>query len=225
MPLASTNRPFPFDAKTTKSDSIGAQLRWHTPSVWFNTVSKDFDRFLCDHAAAEKKAAGMAISMASHYPDKTALVKAMAELAVEEMSHYREVVKLIHQRGGITRGDEKDEYVNRFRQHIRRGSEAYFLDRLLLGGIIEARGAERFGLIATGLENTAEDQLAERGLNDPKLAVFYRAITRSEERHLEEFIALAQRYFQRREVNTRLDQLLDAEAEIISSLPFRPALH
>ena len=38
----------------------------------------DFDSFLLDHAAAEKKASGMAISMLSHYPDKVELVAAMA---------------------------------------------------------------------------------------------------------------------------------------------------
>ena len=45
----------------------------------------DFDRFLLDHAAAEKKASGMALSMVSHYPDRTRLVAAMTDLAVEEM--------------------------------------------------------------------------------------------------------------------------------------------
>ena len=40
-----------------------------------------FDQFLLDHAAAEKKAAGMALSMLSHYPDRARLVTAMSELA------------------------------------------------------------------------------------------------------------------------------------------------
>ncbi len=44
----------------------------------------DFDSFLLDHAAAEKKASGMAVSMLSHYPDRVELVAAMADLAVEE---------------------------------------------------------------------------------------------------------------------------------------------
>ena len=64
----------------------------------------------------------------------------MAELAIEELAHYREVVKIIHSRGQITRRDEKDPYVIEFRKSLRKTSEEYFLDRLLLGGIIEARG-------------------------------------------------------------------------------------
>ncbi len=187
-------------------------LRYTTPADWTETVLADFDHFLLDHAAAEKKAAGMAISMASHYPDKPELVEAMADLAVEEMSHYREVVKLIHTRGGLTAADERDPYVNQLRKHLRKGSEAYFLDRLLLGGVIEARGAERFGLIA----DAASDEPIKR---------FYTSISRSEERHRTLFTDLACRYFPDTVVDARLGEWLDIEAEIASSQPLRAALH
>ena len=126
-------------------------LRYATPAIWTETVMADFDSFLLDHAAAEKKASGMAISMLSHYPDRTELVAAMADLAIEELTHYREVVKWIHQRGQITAADEKDPYVLAFRESMRKGSEAYMLDRLLTASIIEARGAERFALVAQAL--------------------------------------------------------------------------
>ncbi|MDP5054736.1 MAG: tRNA-(ms[2]io[6]A)-hydroxylase, partial [Congregibacter sp.] len=48
-----------------------------TPSAWTDVVLADFDGFLQDHAAAEKKASGMAVSMLSHYPDRPQLVEAM----------------------------------------------------------------------------------------------------------------------------------------------------
>ena len=80
-----------------------------------------------------------------------ALVAAMAELAVEELTHYREVVKWIHRRGLLTAADRKDHYVLALRDAIRSGSEAYLLDRLLTASIIEARGAERFALVAAAL--------------------------------------------------------------------------
>ena len=123
-----------------------------TPPAPIDAVMADFDSFLLDHAAAEKKASGMAISMLSHYPGRVELVAAMADLAVEELSHYREVVKWIHRRGLLTAADEKDPYVLAFREAIRRGKEAYLLDRLLTASIIEARGAERFALVAQALE-------------------------------------------------------------------------
>ncbi|CAA0083281.1 Uncharacterised protein [BD1-7 clade bacterium] len=187
-------------------------LRFRTSPAWVQCVMNDFDTFLLDHAAAEKKASGMAISMISHYPDRTELVDEMADLAVEELVHYKEVIKVIHQRGLTLGADEKDAYVNAFRKHIRKGSEAYFLDRLLCGAIIEARGAERFGLIADALE-------------PGQLKQMYKAIASSEKRHFTLFCELAELYFPHDVVQARLDTLLDAEAEITASLPIQPKLH
>jgi len=195
-----------------KDNMTSISLRFNTPKAWVDTVLADFDQFLLDHAAAEKKASGMAVSMLSHYPDKKNLVIAMADLAIEEMSHYREVVKLIHQRGHITGKDEKDPYVIEFRKHLRNGKEEYFLDRLLVGGIIEARGAERFGLIAEAVE-------------DQQLKQFYQSITRSEERHNDLMVELALEYFNQEEVESRLDELLAIEANICEALPIRACLH
>ena len=187
-------------------------LRYRTPAAWTEVVLADFDSFLQDHAAAEKKASGMAISMLSHYPDKVELVAAMADLAVEEMTHYREVVKWIHRRGLITAPDEKDPYVIAFRDAIRQGRDAYLLDRLLTASIIEARGAERFGLVADALE-------------PGPLKTFYQSIARSEERHYTLFLDLAASYLDESAIAIRWDELLDIEAGIAATLPLRAALH
>ena len=172
----------------------------------------DFDSFLLDHAAAEKKASGMAMSMLSHYPDRIELVAAMAELAIEELNHFREVVKWIHRRGLITAADKKDQYVILFRKAIRKESEEYLLDRLLTASIIEARGAERFALVAEALE-------------DGPLKNFYQSIARSEERHFELFLELAKKYVNSALVDQRWDELLDIEADIVKGLPIQAALH
>lgn len=187
-------------------------LRFATSPAWTEAVLKDFDRFLIDHAAAEKKASGMAMSMLSHYPDKEALVKTMAELAIEELAHFREVIKLLHARGLQPGADEKDPYVNEFRKCFRKGTDVYLLDRLLIGGIVEARGCERFGLIA-------------KALSDTKLQQFYTAIAESEAKHEMLFIDLAKLYFPEPTVEQRLNELLDAEAVIVANLPIRAALH
>ncbi|MFT5083676.1 MAG: tRNA-(ms[2]io[6]A)-hydroxylase [Lentisphaeria bacterium] len=187
-------------------------LRYNTPAQWTKTVLSNLDTFLVDHAAAEKKASGMAISMLSHYPDKPDLVFAMIDLSIEEMTHFREVVKIMAQRRLILAPDSKDHYVIQLRGHMRKGREVYFLDRLLVAGIIEARGCERFGLIAEALP-------------EGDLKKLYRAITESEARHENLFIDLAKRYFSMTEVDTRLDELLDIEAQICSALPITAALH
>lgn len=191
------------------------KLRFNTPDSWIEAVLADFDTFLIDHAAAEKKASGMAMSMLSHYPDREALVKAMTDLAIEELTHFRKVVKILYQRGLQPGADTKDDYVNHFRKSFRKGTEVYLLDRLLVGGIIEARGCERFGLVAQALKQT----------DDSKMYRFYQDITDSEAKHHSLFVDLAETYFAKDEVQERLDQLLDVEAEIISALPITAMLH
>jgi tRNA-(ms[2]io[6]A)-hydroxylase len=187
-------------------------LRYATSPAWTEAVMKNFDDFLLDHATAEKKASGMAVSMLSHYPDRIDLVTAMADLAVEELTHYREVVKWIHQRGLTIGSDQKDPYVGAFRESLRQGREVYLLDRLLTASIIEARGAERFALVAGALP--AEP-----------LKKFYQSIARSEERHFELFLRLAKQYFNADTVEQRWDELLDIEASLVAHLPIRSALH
>ena len=191
------------------------KLRFNTPDSWIEAVLANFDTFLIDHAAAEKKASGMAMSMLSHYPDREVLVKAMTDLAIEELTHFRKVVKILYQRGLQPGADTKDDYVNHFRKSFRKGTEVYLLDRLLVGGSIEARGCERFGLVAQALKQT----------DDSKMYRFYQDITDSEAKHHTLFVDLAETYFAKDEVQERLDQLLDVEAEIISALPVTAMLH
>lgn len=179
---------------------------------WTQAVLADFDTFLKDHASCEKKASGMALNVASHYPDQPQLLSAMVDLAVEELSHYREVIKLLLARNLAPGADQKDPYILALNQHVRRGSENFLLDRLLVGAVVERRGAERFGLLA-------------EALTDPELAKFYLSITRSEERHWLLFVDLALEHCDQQAVWPRLAELSDAEAEVLSGLPLRPALH
>lgn len=188
------------------------ELKYHTPKEWAQVAVADFDSFLQDHAAAEKKAAAMATSMLSHYQDRKSLVKAMADLAIEEMIHFKQVLKLIYARGGQLANDAKDPYIRELRQVFRQGTEVFFLDRLIVAGVIEARGYERFSLIADALPEGKDREL-------------YAMIARSEEKHKNLFIELALEYFDEKEVFQRLDEVLDVEAEICAKLPFRAALH
>ncbi|HEY5774619.1 MAG TPA: tRNA-(ms[2]io[6]A)-hydroxylase [Xanthomonadales bacterium] len=188
------------------------ELKFKTPEAWAEAIVDAMDVFLPDHAAAEKKASSMAMTMMSHYPDKPDLVTAMIDLALEELSHFRSVVRLMQERGLVLLPDEKDPYVNAMRRHCRQGSEFYLMDRLLVAGIVEARGAERFGMVAAALP-------------EGELKRFYDAITRSEMGHEKLFVQFAERYFDPALVRVRLDELLLAEAVIVSSLPLRLALH
>ena len=172
----------------------------------------NFDEFLLDHAANERKASSMAMSLVAHYPDKGHLLEAMVDLALEELNHFRQVMKLVNKRRLMLASDEKDPYVNRLRKHIRRGTEHYFLDRLLSAAVIEARGAERFALIA-------------RHIDDDELKVFYSRLAKSEASHHLLFVDMAEYYFDVAEVSSRLDEWLGFETEVLGQLPIRARLH
>ena len=188
------------------------ELKFKTPPAWAEGIANAMDVFLPDHAAAEKKASSMALTLVAHYPDKPEFVAAMIDLALEELGHFRAVVKLMQERGLTLLPDEKDSYINALRHNIRGGTEHYFMDRLLIAGIVEARGAERFGLIAEALP-------------EGELKRFYHSITRSELAHQGLFVQLAEKYFDATQVRMRLDDLLTTEAGIVSGLPIRLALH
>lgn len=183
-----------------------------TPLSWVSAVLSDMDAFLLDHAACERKASGMAMSMLCHYPDKPELVDAMTDLALEELQHFRQVMRYILERGLVLPPDTKDAYVVALRKEMRKEREAFLLDRLLLASIIEARGAERFKMIADHMTDSA-------------LQSFYAAIARSEEKHYLLFLELAGLYFDADVIKERLAALLEVEAIIITSLSHRAALH
>lgn len=191
---------------------MNLELLTASSSDWLDTVLADFDSFLCDHASCEKKASGMALSLIAHYPDKPMLIRAMLNLAVEELSHFRDVMRHVLARGLTPARDTRDEYVNQLQALMNQGKHMYLLDRLLVGAIVEARGAERFGLIAAALPAG-------------KLKNFYDSITASENRHYELFLELAAQHYPADTINARLPVLLQQEARILAGLPLKAALH
>ncbi len=188
------------------------ELRADTPSAWLEVVLADFDAFLVDHAACERKASATGMSFVVRYPDRTALLEPLIAFAREELEHFHRVYQLIEARGLRLADDEKDSYVRAMRGLARTGTEKHLLDRLLIAGVIEARGCERFRMVAEGLADEA-------------LRSFYWDITRSEARHHGLFVQLARAYFDEGEIRARVDELLDREAAIMRALPLRAAVH
>ncbi len=188
------------------------KLQTTTDPAWAGHVVANLGAFLADHAACERKASATAMSLVCHYPDRVELVDAMVELAEEELAHFVQVYRHIRNRGLSLRPDTKDPYVGGLLKHLGREPESYFLDRLVIGGVVEARGCERFGLLADALDDVA-------------LKEFYREFARAESRHHALFMRLAKTYFPDERVERRLAELLDIEAELVDELPVRAALH
>ncbi len=187
-------------------------LKCKTDPRWIKAVMADFDAFLIDHAANERKASTLAMSMVVHYPDKDAIVREMIDLAMEEMAHFREVIKIMLARGLQQIPDKTNFYIGSFMQAMRKDPQYYLLDRLLMFSIVEKRGAQRFGIVGAALL-------------EPKIKDFYQRLAAAEYRHYELFIKLAYQYFNKKEVQQRLRELLDIEAKIVQSCPIKAAVH
>jgi tRNA 2-(methylsulfanyl)-N6-isopentenyladenosine37 hydroxylase len=188
------------------------ELRLPTRAEWLSVVLSDFDGFLVDHAACERKASATGMAFVVRYPDRPALVDPMIAFAREELEHFHRVYRLCAERGLQLGSDDKDPYLAELLALARTGRDHRLLDRLLIAGIVEARGCERFGLLADGMPEGA-------------LREFYRDITRAEARHQGLFVRLAREYFAGPAIAARLAELLDREAAIVDALPLRPALH
>jgi tRNA-(ms[2]io[6]A)-hydroxylase len=188
------------------------RLQSESDPSWLAAVLGDFDAFLQDHANCERKAAATAMSLVSRHAHREALVDAMLELAQEELAHFQAVFRLMCERKLPLVHEERDPYINALRQLVRTGRDTHPLDSLLVAGVVEARGCERFGLIADALP-------------EGDLKAFYQEITRSEARHGGLFVRFAKMYFPDEDVDARLSALFAAEADIIAALPPRAALH
>lgn len=189
-------------------------LRSRTPGAWLDAVFSDFDAFILDHAACERKASATGMSFVVRYPDRVTLIEPMIEFAKEELDHFHIVYRLIQRRGLTLVADYKDAYVNALRSECRTSGDQHLLDRLLVAGVVEARGCERLALVA--------DALISR---DPELAPTYLELARAESRHHGLFFRLARQLFPEAEVRARADELLDFEAEVVAELPHRAAVH
>jgi tRNA-(ms[2]io[6]A)-hydroxylase len=188
-------------------------LKSKTSMQWVETVLADFNAFLADHASCEHKASVMAMSLIHKYPEKQEMHDALLALAIEELEHFRQVYRLMRQRNIALVKQEKDLYANALLKLLRHGrSEETFLDKALVCAIIEARGTERLALLGEKLE-------------DPTLKDYYTKLAIAESRHYATFAHAARHYIDEDILLNRLDELLEAEAEIISKLPLKARVH
>jgi tRNA-(ms[2]io[6]A)-hydroxylase len=192
-------------------------LRLATPSdpQWVVVALRDLDATLVDHAHCELKAAANALSMAARHPDDPTIVRALTDVAREEIDHFQRVHALLVARGVPLGTPPVDPYVAALRRaHASLGPSpvakhvAAAVDRLLTCALIEARSCERFDLLARAL-----------ALRDDDLAAFYAELRTSEARHYRTFLDLATRTAGGDEaaVFARFDALARVEGMIIEA--------
>lgn len=188
------------------------QLASSTPEAWLHCVLESFDEFVVDHALCERKASAMGMSLVAKYPDRTRIIDPLVAFAREELEHFHIMVRIVLERGLTLASDERDPYVNQLRLLCRTRKDELFMDRLLVSGVIEARGCERL-------------QMVTRALPAGSLKDTYLELTRAEARHHALFFRLAEAYYDPNEVRARGKVLFAREAEIVDRLPVRPRVH
>ncbi len=188
-------------------------LKCESSKEWIEAVIGDFDSFLQDHANCERKASAMAMSFVAKYPDRLDILQELIDIGIEELEHFKTVYQIMEERGVVLPAQmTEDLYIKGLIDFCRSGREERFMDRLLLASLVETRGAERFRMV---YEN----------IDEPQLKDFYHQLWASEARHGEVFVRMALNYFDEDSVYSRLGAMTDYEAEVLSNLPIKAALH
>ena len=187
-------------------------LRVATPPGWVEVAVADLQATMSDHAHAEKKAALSALSLLSREPQRTDLAARMTKLAREELRHLDQVLGHLRTRGWTLQPDLPDRYAGALVRLRRSGRDDGLVDRLLVAALIEARSWERLSLLGGALP-------------PDDLGGFYAELARSEAGHYRLFVDLARAEVPAADVDARLGELADAEAEIILALPHQPRIH
>jgi tRNA-(ms[2]io[6]A)-hydroxylase len=187
-------------------------LRHRTDGEWAAEAVRDIDAVLVDHAHCEMKAASNALSLATRNPVSVEVVRALTDLASEEIEHFKRVLSVLAGRGLSLGPPPVDVYAAELRRAARElpphPLATPLVDRLLVGALIEARSCERFKLLA---EATAERE------NDPEPHALWSELLASEARHYCTFVDLASRAAgaDRAFVVARLEHLADLEGAIV----------
>lgn len=190
------------------------RLKLPTDPRWVNIVEKNISDVLTDHAWCEQKAASNAITIMLRYPEYTEMVKAMVDIAQEELTHFKMVVEKIEARGWVLGPEKRDEYVNLLFNFKRQGGgrNQRMVDHLLFAALIEARSCERFRVLSENIQ-------------DADLAAFYKELMISEANHYTTFIGFARQYAEVDDVDKRWQEFLDYEAEVISRFGVKQSIH
>ncbi|MBE0440707.1 tRNA-(ms[2]io[6]A)-hydroxylase [Psychrobacter sp. FME13] len=174
-----------------------------TTQDWVDAAIENLPLIIQDHANCEKKAAGTAMNLIFRYEFSYDLQRKLAQLIREEMLHYEQVLGIMNDRGQEWEYLSAGRYAKGMLKHKRTYEPAAMVDVLIIGAFIEARSCERFAALA-------------EVINDERLAKYYRYLLKSESRHFEDYLALAQSLAEEN-IDDRVAFFKEVESELISS--------
>ncbi len=130
------------------------------------------------------------------------LVDKMVLLIKEELHHFQQVLEIMHSRGIEYQNVPAGRYAKGLMRQVRTYEPQTLIDKLICGAYIEARSCERFAKLAPYL--------------DDELNKFYVSLLRSEARHYQDYLTLAEQVAGE-DISERVQHFGKVEAELISS--------
>lgn len=185
-----------------------------TSPAWVDRVLPHLDQLLLEQAHLERKAAAVALTLTFQYPDHPQLHGPLAELAEEELSHFRLALEQLGRRGVAYGPIQPSAYASRLLEAVRDVEPQKLLDKMLCNAVIEARSCERMKLLGEALVAL-----------EPELGSFYLGLVESEARHHGLYLELARGIFSRQEVEERLARICRHETAVLERAPAEPRLH
>jgi tRNA-(ms[2]io[6]A)-hydroxylase len=130
------------------------------------------------------------------------MIDKMVLLIREELHHFYQVLELMEEHEISYRPIPASRYAKGMLKQVRSYEPDALVDKLIIGAFIEARSCERFAKLAPYLA--------------PEIEKFYVSLLRSEARHYQDYLALAQQ-ISHHDITARIDEFALVEAELITS--------
>ena len=128
------------------------------------------------------------------------MVDKMVLLIREELHHFYQVLEIIEENNIPYDPIPASRYAKGMLKNVRTYEPEALIDKLIIGAYIEARSCERFAKIAPHL--------------DPKIGKFYLSLLRSEARHYQDYLTLAEDIYNG-DITERVKFFGEKEAELI----------
>ncbi|MFC3033975.1 tRNA isopentenyl-2-thiomethyl-A-37 hydroxylase MiaE [Pseudoalteromonas fenneropenaei] len=131
------------------------------------------------------------------------LIDKMVLLIKEELHHFYQVLEIMANKGIAYDNITSSRYAKGLLRHVTTHEPHTLIDKLICGAYIEARSCERFAKLAP--------------LVDAELGEFYISLLRSEARHYQDYLKLAEE-IAGHDISERVAYFGRVEAELISSI-------
>ena len=131
------------------------------------------------------------------------LIDKMVLLIKEELHHFYQVLEIMEHYGVEYKSITPSRYAKGMLKHVKTHEPDTLIDKLICSAYIEARSCERFAKLAPHV--------------DKRLGDFYISLLRSEARHYQDYLSLAQ-LISSEDITAKVEHFGHVEAELISTL-------